>query len=78
MFDGKPNHSLFGNERKTSRQPEVYLDGASLSALLSSLSDEEIEEIEDDLDFAHFSGGLTPRLAALIEKIETLSGRHAA
>ena len=59
MFDTFPPTDL-------NAAPEFETE--AMVAVLSFLDDDELARVEDDLNFFHFSGCPTPRLAALFRK----------
>ena len=45
------------------------LDSRALMAALAALSPKELEELEDDLDFAQFTGVKSERIQAVLEEL---------
>ncbi|MDH5622522.1 MAG: hypothetical protein OEY74_10610 [Gammaproteobacteria bacterium] len=54
--------------------PEAFdqIDPTVLEATLSSLSDEELARLEDDLDFCNFAGVPSPQVLKVLEKVVEL------
>lgn len=53
---------------KVTRGP---LDASKLVAAIQSLSPEELAKLEDDLDFAQFTGVQSPEVRMMIELVDT-------
>jgi hypothetical protein len=58
----------YGYQPKTCYQ----LDQAVLRNALSELSDEDLESLEDDLDFCNFAGVPSGRVLEILEKVVEL------
>lgn len=63
MFQPSPN---------TYESVRPAFDMAAMLERLSDLDNAELERIQDDLDFWHFTGCASPRLKALLAETETL------
>ena len=65
MFDFAPDRT-FGDVSSEN------LDTDSLAHALSSLSDRELDALQDDLDFCSFAGVPSPRILSLLDGLTEL------
>ncbi|SMX24751.1 hypothetical protein [Boseongicola aestuarii] len=54
------------------------LDAGKLLDALKSLSPAELEKLEDDLDFAQFTGVQSPEIRDMIKRLDTRNIKQAA
>lgn len=50
-------------------EPDTPLDEAALRDVLAQLSEKELAALEDDLDFAGFTGAQTPLIREIVSRI---------
>lgn len=53
-------------------QGSDQIDPSILHAALSSMSDDELSQLEDDLDFCNFAGVPSPRVLRILEMVVEL------
>lgn len=63
---------MFAIDYDYPRNAVDQIDQAVLQSALSELSDEDLEQLEDDLDFCNFAGVPSGRVLEILEKVVEL------
>ena len=61
--------SDFTRNRHVGCASSAIVDDELLGRALQGLSDEELDHLQDELDFANFAGLPSPRILALLDKL---------
>ena len=72
MFDIANDRHVDGDSTKT------IVDDELLSRALSGLTDEELDQLADELDFARFAGLPSPRILAMLDEMMDLDSAWKA
>ena len=71
MFD-------FANDRPFDARTETIVDADTLSRRLEGLSNDELDALEDELDFCRFAGVPSPRILAILDQLTELDAEWQA
>ena len=71
MFD-------FANDRQFDGETETIVDADTLSRRLEGLSNDELDALEDELDFCRFAGVTSPRILTILNQLTELDAQWQA